>query len=226
MTGFEMQELEQRTMEWFEMRAGKPTASRFSDIMAVSKRDGKPLKARTTYAYQLVAERIAGPMPSPSTAAMRRGTEQEPFVRRLYAARTGFDVQETGFVLSACGRYGASPDGLVGEDGLVEIKTREPHLFVTDLLNGPTTVPEDYRWQMIGQCLVTGRPWCDLAQYSAPVRGFRIVRYEPTQKELDQLAAQLEAFCEEVDGFHVLARELLAEVCVPIEALPWEEGGA
>ena len=211
---------EQRTTGWYEQRAGKPTASRFKDVMDVSKKTGKPLKGRITYAYTLVAERIAGPLPSKGqTWAMKQGADLEPYVRMMYEKQTGNVVEETGFHVSPCGRYGASPDGLVGEDGLVEIKTREPHLFITDLLASPHEVPEDYRWQIIGQCMVTGRKWCDLAQYSLALHAFRIIRYEPTPEEFETLKTELIRFIEEVDGYHREAQELLEEVCIDRETL-------
>ena len=202
----------QGTTEWHAQRAGLPTASRFNDVMAVGKRDGKPLKSRTTYMLQLVAERIAGPQEGPQTAAMRRGIELEPKVLRLYTARTGHEVVPAPFVQHESGIYGASPDGLIGDSGLVEAKTSEPHIYIADIMDVHNDIPERFRWQMIGQCLVTGREWCELAQYSEPLQSLHVARLTPSAEELEQLHAALVSFAADVDEAEEKARELLADL--------------
>ena len=216
----------QGSAEWHAQRAGIPTASRFADILNVSKakrKEGtppKPLATRKTYMYELAIERIAGPRLIKATPAMQRGIDLEPRIRQLYARQTNQHVTEAPFVPSACGRWGASPDGYAGAAGLVEIKTNEAHIYLGDLLTGRHTVPGRYRWQMAGQCLVTGRAWCDLAQYCDQLGSFRITRLKPTQDDLDEMREKLEAFCAELDETTQELKELLAELCIPVAALP------
>ena len=114
---------------------------------------------------QLVCERITGkPAESYSNAAMQWGTEQEPFARAAYEAHTGVIVEETGFhshpTIEAAG---ASPDGLVGEDGLVEIKCPNTATHLDTLIS--ETVPGDYVIQMQMQMVCTGRKWCDFVSF-------------------------------------------------------------
>ena len=208
---------EQGTNEWLEERAGIPTASRFGDVMAVSKRDGKPLKARQTYMYQLAAERLRGPWPSFSSAAIQRGHDLEDYVRNLYAARANVPVTTAPFVKAECGLYGASPDGFVGTDGLVEIKTTAPHIYLVDLLDSREQVPEKFYWQMVGQCLVTGRPWCDLVQFCDEMELLRIIHLQPSDEELKKLHEQLLIFVAEVDAATDMLRDLLAELCLTVD---------
>lgn len=200
----------QGSLEWLEARAGKPTASEFESVMARRQRGpqkGEPLKARMDYAYKLVGERLAGlDEPMRPTAAMQRGLDLEPIVRELYAERVGGeDVTQVGFVLHDSGLYGASPDSLVGDDGLVEIKTSAPHIYAEDLHRWGDDVPPRFYWQMVGQCLVADRSWCDLAQYCAPAGALRVVHLEPPADVLEALDDALVTFCSEVD-------ELTAEV--------------
>ena len=95
--------------------------------------------------------------------------------------------------------YGASPDSLCQEDGLLEVKTTKPHLYVIDMIESPYYPPDRFKWQMIGQCLVTGRDWCDLIQYCEPFHTFRVLRLEPTDTELEYLEGEILAFCAELD---------------------------
>ena len=155
--------MEQGTAEWFAARAGRATASRIVDIMAKTKTG--PSASRTSYAAQLVAERLTGTVePSFSNAAMAWGTATEPQARDAYCYRQDVDVAEVGFVIHPfVGMAGASPDGLVGDDGLVEIKCPNTSTHVDTLLNDK--VPTKYIVQMQWQMACTGRAWCDFASY-------------------------------------------------------------
>ena len=206
----------QGSPEWQQLRLGIPTASRFGDVMARSKRDGKPLKARINYMYKLVAERIAGrPAPKVDTPAMQRGRDLEPTVIELYEMRRSLKVGTSGFVFAQGvtdqmqNSFGCSPDGLVGEDGLLEVKTTDSHLFVEDILGNPNSIPERFYWQMVGQCLVTQRSWCDLAQYCDPMAVMRIVRLEPPEKDLSDLFTELFKFVNELDLTEKRVRQML-----------------
>lgn len=153
----------QGSPEWLAARCGRVTASRIADLMARTKTGWGA--SRANYMAELVCERLSG---NPATCfindAMRWGTEQEPFARAAYASHAGVEVVETSFVphpeIAMCG---ASPDGLVGPDGLVEIKCPNTATHLDTLTSG--TVPEKYVLQMAWQMACAGRDWCDFVSY-------------------------------------------------------------
>jgi putative phage-type endonuclease len=134
----------QHSPEWYALRLGRITASRVNDVLAVSKRDGKPLQARQDYAEELVIELLTGQSdPVFETAAMRWGTEQEPFARAAYEAHVGDMVEEVGFVVYPDLDFlGASPDGLrIGIKRGLEIKCPGRRKHLQTLLYG---MPEEH----------------------------------------------------------------------------------
>ena len=155
--------MEQRTDEWFAERLGKVTASRVADVVAKTK--GGYSASRANYMAELVVERLTGQRGAPfSNAAMQWGTEQEPNARAAYEAQTGHLVVETGFVPHpTIPMSGASPDGLVGDMGLVEIKCPNTATHLDTILTG--YVPEKYVAQMLWQMACTKRIWCDYVSY-------------------------------------------------------------
>ena len=155
--------MEQRSEEWFAARCGKVTASRVADIMARTKTG--PSASRENYLAQLVCERMTGkPAESYSNAAMAWGTEQEPFARAAYESAKDVLVEEVGFVPHpSFSEAGASPDGLVGEFGLVEIKCPNTATHIQTLLE--QKVPEKYITQMQWQMACTQRHWCDYVSF-------------------------------------------------------------
>lgn len=155
--------MEQRSEEWFAARCGKVTASRVADIMARTKTG--PSASRENYLAQLVCERMTGkPAESYSNAAMAWGTEQEPFARAAYESAKDVLVEEVGFVSHpSFSEAGASPDGLVGEFGLVEIKCPNTATHIQTLLE--QKVPEKYNTQMQWQMACTQRHWCDYVSF-------------------------------------------------------------
>jgi putative phage-type endonuclease len=155
--------MEQRTEEWFAARCGKVTASRVADIIAKTKTGYSA--SRENYLAQLVCERMTGkPAESYSNAAMQWGTDQEPFARAAYEADKDVLVQEVGFVVHpTIAGAGASPDGLVGDYGLVEIKCPNTATHIQTLLD--QKVPDKYNIQMQWQMACTGRQWCDFASF-------------------------------------------------------------
>lgn len=154
---------EQGSPEWFAERLGKVTASRISDLLAKTKTGWGA--SRANYAAQLVAERLTGvPAETFSNAAMKWGTEMEPEARSAYEFYSGLSVVETGFVPHpVLSQSGASPDGLVGDLGLVEIKCPNTATHIETLLGG--VVPSKYNLQMQWQLACTGREWCDWVSY-------------------------------------------------------------
>jgi putative phage-type endonuclease len=154
--------MEQRTPEWFQKRLGKVTASRIADLMAKTKTG--PGASRANYLAQLVTERLTGtPTEGFQSPAMTWGIEQEAAARAAYSARTGVLVDEVDFVDHHTMQAGASPDGLVGEDGLIEIKCPNTSTMLEYLED--RTIPQKYRLQMQWQLAVTGRDWCDFVAF-------------------------------------------------------------
>jgi putative phage-type endonuclease len=155
--------MEQRTDDWFAARLGKVTASRVADVVAKTKSGYGA--SRANYMAELVCERLTGARGEfYQNAAMVWGTEQEPVARAAYEAATGTLVVETGFVPHpTITMSGASPDGLVNDLGLVELKAPNSATHIDTLLSG--VVPAKYITQMQWQMACTGRQWCDFVSF-------------------------------------------------------------
>ena len=158
-----MHDFLQRSPEWFAHRCGRVTASRIADIMAQTK--SGPGAARKNYLAQLVAERLTGEVgESYTNAAMQWGTDQEPQARALYEFQTDAEVSEVGFIdHPSLDMAGCSPDGLVGSEGMVEIKCPNTATHLDTLLSGK--VEGKYVKQMQFQMACAGREWCDFVSY-------------------------------------------------------------
>lgn len=154
--------MEQRTPEWFAKRLGLVTASRIADVMAKTKTGASA--SRSGYMAQLITERLTGaPTEGYQSAAMEWGTEQEPVARAAYEAREGVLVDEVDFVRHPMLEAGASPDGLVGEDGCIEIKCPNTSTMLEYIET--RSVPRKYLLQMQWQLACTGRNWCDFVAF-------------------------------------------------------------
>lgn len=154
--------LTQGSGDWLQARVGCATASRFRDVQAKLK-SGQPAAARRAYMIRLIAERLTGqPVQTFVTAAMQWGTDNEPAARIEYAWQRELIVSEIGFVRHPSLLAGASPDGLVGDDGLIEIKCPSTETHLETRLDG---MPADHRAQIQGQLWITGRQWCDFVSY-------------------------------------------------------------
>jgi putative phage-type endonuclease len=192
--------MEQRSPEWFAARCGKATASKIADIGARTQKGWGA--SRANYAAQLVCERLTGcPAETFSNAAMQWGTETEPEARRAYSFRQDVETEECGFYdHPTIAMSGASPDGLVADDGLVEIKCPNSATHIQTLLGG--TVPEKYITQIQWQLACTGRQWCDFASYDPrlpeSMRLF-VQRIHRDDVEIARLEALVIDFLGEVD---------------------------
>lgn len=190
----------QRTEEWFAARLGKVTASRVADVITRTKTGYGA--SRANYMAQLICERLTGKQGETyQNAAMAWGTEQEPFARGAYEAQTGLLVEETGFVPHpTITMAGASPDGLIGDHGLVEIKCPNTATHIETLMSD--TVPGKYETQMQWQMACTDRKWCDFVSYDPRMPShmqlfiFRVHRNTETIIELER---EVEKFLFELD---------------------------
>ena len=155
--------MEQRSPEWFAARCGKVTASRIADLRAKTKSGWGA--SRDKYMAQIVVERITGTVaPSFQNAAMQHGTDTEPQARAAYEFEQDATVVEVGFVDHPfIPMAGASPDGLVGDDGLLEIKCPESHTHLDTLLS--EKIPEKYIQQMLWQMACTKKRFCDFVSF-------------------------------------------------------------
>ena len=187
--------------EWFAQRLGRLTASRMADVIARTK-DGYST-SREKYMVELALERITGTRQEAySNAAMEWGTNSEPLARAAYEADTGFLVVETGMVPHPrIAMAGASPDGLVNHDGLLEIKCPQSATHVRNLCSGK---PEGkYLTQMMWQMACTARDWCDFVSYDPRMPDglqLMVTRIERDEKRIHQLEEEAEKFLTEVDA--------------------------
>jgi len=183
----------QGSREWFEVRMGIPTASQFSAVMANGK-GGAESKTRKTYMYKLAGEILTGePMDSFSNAHTERGHEMEPEARRYYAFQQDADPQLVGFIRNTSA--GASPDSLVGNNGLLEIKTKLPHILLDVIERGE--FPAEHKAQCQGQLWVAEREWIDLVCYW-PKMPCHIVRAYRDEYYIKQIAAAVGQFNDEL----------------------------
>jgi len=155
--------IEQRTTEWFAQRCGHLTASRIADMMARTQKGWGA--SRANYAAQLIAERLTGVAESGFTsAAMQHGIDTEAAARAAYGFMQDVEVIEAPFVLHPRLAWsGASPDGFVGDDGLIEIKCPNTATHITTLRGGE--IPDKYIKQMQWQMACTERDWCDFVSF-------------------------------------------------------------
>ena len=155
--------MEQGSDAWFNIRIGKVTASRVADVLAKTKTGYST--TRDNYMAQLVCERLTGQKGESFTnAAIQHGIETEAYARAAYEALRDVLVDEVGFVSHpTIEMSGASPDGLVGEDGLIEIKCPNTATHIETLLS--ESVPNKYYTQMQFQLACTGRKWCDFVSF-------------------------------------------------------------
>ena len=192
--------MEQRTEEWFDARLGCVTASRTADILAKTKSGYSA--SRDNYMAELLCERLTGASQVGfSSAAMQWGTETEPQARMAYEILTGHSVEETGFVLHPqIEHFGASPDGLIGEDGLIEIKCPNTNTHINTLLD--EKIPQKYLVQMHVQMICTERDWCDFVSFDPrlPVNMQMLVKRVELDPNLeDQILGEVCKFLEELE---------------------------
>jgi len=190
--------IEQGTQEWRNDRCGYATASRFSDILSGG-------ASRQKYLKELVAERLTlQPAESFSNWHTQRGTEQEPVAKVAYMAKTGQIIEDVGFIKHPTLKAGASPDGLIGDDGGIEIKSVIPTVQIETIRRGE--YPKAHIPQVQGNLWVTGRKWWDFVSFCYVMREglnpdlqLYIFRVERDDACIDHLEMEVVKFLKEVD---------------------------
>lgn len=184
----------QRTDEWYKARLGRPTASSYSKLIGAQ---GKPSTQAQGYINQLIAEAMTGErQESHTTPAMQRGIELEGNAIAFYELERDVEVVESGFVVHKDLNTGCSPDGLVGNEGLLEIKCPSPHTHVKYLRAGK--LPSEYKPQVMGQMWVMERDWCDFLSYH-PDMPCLLIRVERDEEYINLLAEQVRIACETIE---------------------------
>jgi putative phage-type endonuclease len=192
--------MEQGTQEWFMARLGKVTASRVADIIAKTKSGYST--SRQNYLAQLVVERLTQkPTETYTNAAMQWGTDTEPLARAAYEIKHDLMVSEIGFVPHpVIAMSGASPDGLVGDNGLIEIKCPNTATHIETLLND--TIKSEYKTQMQWQMACTGRLWTDFVSFDPRMpekHQMKIIRVNRDESVVQTLEKEVTEFLAEVD---------------------------
>lgn len=200
-------DIEQNTEEWRIARLGKITASRFGTIIA--DHGGIFGKTAEKYALQLALERLNNRLSlnQVTTFHMKRGHQQEPVAIELYQAQTFEEVKNGGFF--DCGYYGDSPDGLVGIDGTIEVKSVIDSVHMANYRRG--SYDPSYHWQMVGHIDCSSRDWCDFVSYCAdfPIGSqiliYRMYRHD-IEKDIKALRERREKFNEKIEK---IAQEIM-----------------
>lgn len=192
--------IEQGTPEWHELRRGKVTASRVADILAKTKTG--PSASRQNYLIELALQRTTKTIePSYTNAAMEWGTQTEPQARVAYEVETGNFVDQVPFIdHPAIKGFGCSPDGLVGNEGLIEIKC--PNSATHWEYFKSKEPPKKYWIQMQAQMAVTGRKWCDFVSFDPrmPNRSqLLIVCVARDYEFITYMNAEIQQFLSEVE---------------------------
>ena len=198
---FKFHDIQQNTDEWFLLRAGKLTGSKFGTIMAkYGKPFGEPAKK---YAVNIAIEQITGnPIPSGySNAHMERGHEQEPIARDLYEQENFTDVSNGGFFESDF--VGMSPDGLIDDDGVIEIKSVIPSVHYANIKRG--SVDPAYKWQCIGNLKFCGRDWLDFISFCADFPVDKQLFVHRIRKK--DLVSEFDMIDNRIDQFKILVDE-------------------
>ena len=209
-------ECNQRSMAWFQAHCGIVTASSMGAVLAYTLK-GESKSERKTYFRQKLAERLTGIAIENNYVSwqMEEGIEKEPLGIAAYEREEGVMVEAIGFARhDSIPRFGCSPDGLVGDDGLIELKCPMPGTHLQSVMDG--CIPEMYIGQIRAQLCVTGRAWCDFASFSPEVpkpARLMVIRYERTAADMLAVEQAVTGFNSEIDA----AVEKLRGIVGPFE---------
>jgi len=202
--------IEQMSEEWFAARLGKITSSRVKDVMAKG-RSGAVSATRKNYMMELLCQRLTGQREEGFTSgAMQRGTDMEPLARASYEVSQEVMVTEAAFILHPEYDFtGSSPDGYVGDDGLVEIKCPNTANHIACIQSEVHDIK--YEWQMQHQMFCTGREWCDFASFDdrlpEPLQLF-VSRVSRDEEKIKIMGKEIQVFEDELQDlkFEMLKR--------------------
>lgn len=198
-------ELIQGTPEWYALRCGKITASCFGKLAGKGKSGGGWTQTATTYMTEVMAERITGiPQDEISSKYLDHGNQHEPTARQLYQWHLSIrqELKQVGFISHPEHPFcGGSPDCLIGDDGVLEIKC--PYNIHRHLANieGDGTGDRDYIWQMQGNMWLTDRKWCDFVSFHPSVPEslrFHVVRYERDEDIIEEISEKVPRALEHI----------------------------
>jgi putative phage-type endonuclease len=189
---------DQGSPEWLAERAGRVTASAIGNVLMA-----KTTAGYQNYLAQLICERLTGqPVETFKSDAMQYGTETEAQARAFYELESGNDVTQCGFIPHPSLVWaGASPDGLIGDLGLVEIKCPQPAKHIKNLMGG--SIDKAYSLQMQWQMECTGREWCDFVSFNPSFPDhlqIHIQRVERDAETIEELMTATTSFLADVDA--------------------------
>jgi len=194
-SAIEIFECDQGSETWLRIRMGIPTASEFATLLSTG-RSGGESKTRRTYLYKLAGERITGtPMESYTNKYMERGKALEPEARDYYQFLTNSKLQRVGFIKNT--NKGCSPDSLIGNDGMLEVKTEAPHLLIERLETDK--LPDDHYAQLQGNLWVSEREWIDALIYFPGMQA-SLKRVFRSDEYIKNLAIAVDKFNDELDS--------------------------
>lgn len=204
-------DIEQGSEEWHNLRLGRITASRFKDVMT-NGRGGSPSKTAESYMMELAIEKVTGTQAAFfENDAMRHGTETEPQARAMYEIVSGNEVSEVAFI-ELNEFVGVSPDGLIGLDGLIEIKCPNTKTQVERFLKN-IGLPAEYKWQVQGQLWVAEREWCDFLSFDDRID--TAAQYLCTRVHRDE--ALIKELSERVSVFSDELQNMIEKLSKPME---------
>lgn len=194
-------EVEQGSAEWLQMRVGCVTGSRAADVMAKLKRKDGEAQCRQDYKAEIVCEILTGrAVDHYVSPAMEWGKENEIFARNAYEVEVAA-IEQVGFALhSRIKRFGASPDGLVGSDGLVEFKCPNTTTHIEYIIGG--VVPVEYHWQILAEMACSERQYCDFVSFDPRLPKklqLFVRRFERDNARIAEMEQEVEKFLSEVD---------------------------
>jgi putative phage-type endonuclease len=186
--------LEQNSQEWLDARKGCVTASAFSKIVTPSK--GDKSKSSIGYMYELIAEKLGASNESFSNEWTERGHDLEDMARSTFEFIKDLKVDEVGMIKTDCGNIGCSPDGLIGEDGGLEIKCPKASTHVKYLLEGK--LPLEYKTQVMGSLMVSERDYWYFMSYHPELDPF-ILKVERDEEFISKMREHIESFISDMN---------------------------
>ncbi len=197
-----IEDLEQRSPEWLQMRLAMCTASRVGDVLAKPVRKDGELQCRKDYKSEIVCEALTGRLVEHFVSVpMQWGIDNEPLARAAYEIELETEVEQVGFAIhDVISRFGASPDGLVGKDGMVQFKCPNTATHLEYIIAG--VVPAEYQPQMLAEMACTGRKWSDFASFDPRLPKklqLFVRRFERDDARIAEMEAEVVRFLAEVD---------------------------